>query len=79
MLLNVRHVTSYTYDKPVSLGPHCLHLTPRSDCYGSLIERVLNITPEPTRMSSGVENDGSISHWARFEGQTKSLTVESKA
>ena len=79
MLLSIRHTTSYTYDQPVVLEPHCLRLTPRADGYGSLIERSLNITPEPSSISISIENDGSISHWVRFEGETRVFTVESKA
>ena len=79
MLLNTRHVTTYTYDHSVVLEPHCLRLTPRADCYGSLLERQLNITPEPSHMSMSVENDGSISHWVQFKGSTRIFTVESKA
>jgi transglutaminase-like putative cysteine protease len=79
MLLSIRHTTTYTYNHPVLLEPHCLRLTPRGDSYASLIERSLNITPNPISMSASVENDGSISHWIRFEGETKIFTVESKA
>lgn len=79
MLLSIRHNTSYAYDHPVILEPHCLRLTPRADCYGSLLERRLNIFPEPNNISRSVENDGSISHWVRFEGETRSFSVEVKS
>jgi len=77
MLLNVHHTTTYTYDHPVSLEPHRLRLTPRSDGYGSLLERELNITPKPSYINASVENDGSISHWVGFAGETKKFIVES--
>ena len=79
MLLNIKHTTSYSYDHPVILEPHRLRLTPRADGYGSLLERSINITPEPVSISVSVENDGSISHWARFGGETRFFTVESKS
>ena len=79
MILNLRHTTTYTYDQPVYLQPHYLRLTPRADGYESLLERELNITPQPSSIKTSVENDGSISHWVRFEGETNSLVVESKA
>jgi len=78
MLLTIKHTTSYSYDQPISLEPHRLRLTPRADSYGSLLERTLNITPYPSHISISVENDGSISHWVRFEGETKEFIVESK-
>jgi transglutaminase-like putative cysteine protease len=78
MLLNIKHTTTYTYDHPVNLEPHCLRLTPRTDCYLSMLERSLNIRPEPVSMSMSVESDGSISHWVRFEEETKFFSVESK-
>ena len=79
MLLTIRHLTSYSYDQPVFLGPHCLRLTPRADGYGSMLERTLNILPEPSHISTCIENDGSISHWVRFNGETKAFSVESKS
>ena len=79
MLLNFSHTTTYTYDHPVILEPHRLRLTPRADCYGSMLERSLNITPTPSHISASVENDGSISHWVCFRGETNTFTVESKA
>ena len=78
MILNILHTTTYTYDHPVLLEPHRLRLTPRADGYGSLIERGLKITPTPSYMSSSVENDGSISHWVRFEGETNQFIVQAK-
>ena len=78
MLLNIIHTTTYTYDHPVFLDPHRLRLTPRADCYGSMFERKLTIIPKPGSLSVSIENDGSISHWAHFEGKTKIFIVESK-
>jgi len=79
MLLNIHHTTTYTYDHPVCLEPHRLRLTPRADAYGSLLERSLKITPEPSHISASVESDGSISHWVRFEGETSIFSVEAKS
>jgi len=79
MLLSIKHTTSYSYDQPVILEPHRLRLTPRADAYGSLLERSIHITPEPVSMSVSLENDGSLSHWVRFGGETRYFTVESKS
>jgi len=79
MILNIVHTTTYTYDFPVFLEPHRLRLTPRADCYEAMLERALNITPKPSSISSSVENDGSVSHWVRFKGETRQFTVQSKA
>ena len=79
MLLSIRHLTSYSYDRPVILGPHCLRLTPRPDCYASMLERALTMVPEPSSIHTSVENDGSSSHWVQFKGETKIFTIESKA
>jgi len=78
MLLSILHTTKYAYDHPVFLEPHRLRLTPRADCYGSMPERLLTITPKPVSLSVSVENDGSLSHWVQFEGATKIFIVESK-
>jgi len=78
MLLNIRHLTQYTYSQPVILGPHSLRLTPRPDGSVDIIERDLKIIPEPVDIKVNLESDGSLSHWLRFEGETKFFSIESK-
>jgi len=78
MLLNIRHLTQYTYSQPVILGPHCLRLTPRPDACAAIIERHLKIIPEPADIKINLENDGTSSHWLRFQGETSTLSIESK-
>lgn len=77
MLLNIKHLTQYTYSQPVILGPHGLRLTPRVESC-AMIERQLKIIPEPMDMTVNLECDGSLSHWLRFKGETLALSIESR-
>ena len=78
MLLSIRHLTTYTYDQPVMLQPHCLRLTPRAGSYDALLESALTINPTPSSMSTSIESDGSISHWVMFKEEAKQFSVESR-
>lgn len=50
MRVRIAHVTRYTYDGPVSLGPHTLRLTPAPHLASRVLTYNLQITPQP-RMS----------------------------
>jgi len=55
-----------------------IRLTPRSDSYRQLIERVLMIIPEPDGISANLDYNGSLSHLVWFKRPTSSLTVVSR-
>jgi transglutaminase-like putative cysteine protease len=44
--LRVRHVTRYSYDRPVERSFHRLHLTPFDDRRQRLLEHVIRVTPD---------------------------------
>ena len=63
-ILQVRHVTRYTYDRPVERSSHVLHLRPVHDLYQRPKEFDLKVTPElPV-----VEYEDVFGNWTgRFE------------
>lgn len=78
MRLNIRHTTTYYYDQPVLLGPHYFRLTPRADSYEALRGHAVRIVPQPVSLNASLESDGSVSHNAHFNGETKVFSVESR-
>jgi uncharacterized protein (DUF2126 family)/transglutaminase-like putative cysteine protease len=42
----LRHVTSYRYDRPVSLAPHVVRLRPAPHCRARVLSYSLRVTPE---------------------------------
>jgi transglutaminase-like putative cysteine protease len=45
--LNVRHVTTYTYERPVAFGEHRILFRPRASFDQHLIVATLDVTPQP--------------------------------
>jgi transglutaminase-like putative cysteine protease len=45
MLVGLRHVTRYDYDRPVSLGPQIVRLRPAPHCRARIASYTLNVTP----------------------------------
>jgi transglutaminase-like putative cysteine protease len=55
----ITHLTTYTYDRPVTLSPHTLRLRPRSDVTQKLDRFALEFNPEPKRISDNADLDGN--------------------
>jgi transglutaminase-like putative cysteine protease len=45
ILVGLRHVTRYDYDRPVSLGPQIVRLRPAPNCRTRITSYALNVTP----------------------------------
>jgi transglutaminase-like putative cysteine protease len=75
MRFDIRHVTSYRYDKPVSLGRHLFRMQPRPD--GFLIPRSFDISiyPPPLGLAPLLDLEGNLAHVAWFGGETQELRV----
>ncbi|MFZ1151407.1 MAG: transglutaminase N-terminal domain-containing protein, partial [Xanthobacteraceae bacterium] len=50
-ILNIRHVTTYHYNKPVAFGEHRIMLRPRDDGDQKVLESELEITPAPSQLT----------------------------
>ncbi|MEZ5787800.1 MAG: transglutaminase family protein [Xanthobacteraceae bacterium] len=77
MRFRVVHATDYSYDVPVTLGPHIVRLRPRADGTVRLVGYALKVAPEPVMRSEGLDlNSNAVTHlW--FSGTTTRLSVES--
>lgn len=75
MQLHVRHVSEYTYDSPVALGPQTLYLYPRTYPYQRLLDYRLTIDPEPTRRVRNIDVEGNVQQLVYFAHPTKHLHV----
>ena len=76
-ILSVKHVTTYSYGKPVRLGEHRMMLRPRGSQDQRLLRATLEIEPEPHRLRwihDVFDNSVAV---ADFRGETRRLRVES--
>ena len=73
----LRHVTTYRYLAPVTLGDHRLMLRPRDSHDLRLIEAYLTLSPPPTATSWQHDALGNSIALVRFGGRTTELRIES--
>jgi transglutaminase-like putative cysteine protease len=79
MILAVRHITTYTYKKPVAFGEHRMILRPRECHDQKVLELKLEITPKPTNLRWTQDVFGNHVAIARFAGRARALRFESTA
>ena len=77
-VLNVRHLTRYTYSRPVSFGEHRLMFLPREGYDQRVLASRLVITPEPVSMRYVHDVFGNCVAIVRFSGQASELSFESE-
>ena len=76
--MNVRHVTTYRYLRPVELGVHRMMLRPRDGHDQRLLSSELQITPQPARVHWLYDAFDNCVAMAYFSGATTSLRIESR-
>ncbi|WP_225322950.1 transglutaminase N-terminal domain-containing protein [Synechococcus sp. RSCCF101] len=59
MRFQIDHVTTYRYDRPVTLSPHLLRLQPRTDPTQRVLNALLTLDPSPTRCIETIDLDGN--------------------
>ncbi len=72
-VLTVRHVTTYRYKQPVSLGEHRILFRPRDSYDQRLIEAALEIAPEPSDLRWIHDVFGNCVAIARFGHRAQEL------
>jgi transglutaminase-like putative cysteine protease len=75
--LIIRHVTTYSYRRPVAFGEHRMQLRPRDSHDQKVVEADLHISPEPRSLRFIQDAFGNHVGIARFSGRAKDLCFES--
>jgi transglutaminase-like putative cysteine protease len=76
-ILSVRHTTTYTYKRKVSLGEHRLMFRPRDNWDQRLLDSMLSISPEPSSTRWVLDVFGNCVTVVDFSQQAKELTFAS--
>ncbi|WP_174298704.1 transglutaminase family protein [Sphingomonas bacterium] len=77
-LLNLSHVTTYTYRQAVSFGEHRMMLRPRESYDQHLLDAVLVIEPEPVEIRWLQDVFGNSVAIARFDRRATRLSIDSR-
>jgi transglutaminase-like putative cysteine protease len=77
-ILNVRHLTTYRYKRPVEFGDHRMMLRPRDGHDQRLLSSELIIEPEPRRLRWLYDTFDNCVAVASFSGAWTSLRVENR-
>lgn len=75
MHVRLSHRFTYTYDKPVQLGPHRLCLMPRAIGFQQLLSHRLSFNPEPCHQFPLLAAGGDQIQKVRFVGNTDRLEI----
>jgi transglutaminase-like putative cysteine protease len=77
-ILNVRHLTTYRYARPVQFGDHRMMMRPRDGHDQRLLSSELEIDPEPRRLRWLYDTFDNCVAIASFSGGSTSLRVENR-
>ena len=77
-ILNVRHLTTYRYKRPVEFGEHRMMMRPRDGHDQRLLQSELDIEPEPRRLRWLYDTFDNCVAVASFSGAWTSLRVENR-
>jgi transglutaminase-like putative cysteine protease len=77
-ILNVHHLTTYRYKRPVEFGDHRLMLRPRDGHDQRLLSSELEIDPEPRRLRWLYDTFDNCVAIASFSGAWTSLRIENR-
>lgn len=77
-LLNLSHVTTYTYRQPVSFGEHRILVRPRESYDQHLIDATLDIDPAPSDLRWLQDVFGNSVAIATFNRRAKRLVIDSQ-
>ncbi len=72
----IDHTTTYTYDQPVTLGPHVIRLKPAAHCRTPILGYSLSVTPETHFINWQQDPFGNYLARLVFPEPCKELTVK---
>jgi len=78
MRITVEHSTVYRYGAAVYLDPHTFRLRPRMSSTQWLLSFETQIAPTPAGTTECLDQDGNLSLYAWFQGQTSELGVRTR-
>ena len=77
-ILDIKHVTTYRYNRPVSFGEHRMMLLPRDDEDQKVLECEIEIRPKPVRLDWSRDIFGNHVATAKFNARADTLSFVSK-
>jgi transglutaminase-like putative cysteine protease len=77
-ILDIKHVTTYRYNRPVSFGEHRMMLLPRDDEDQRVLECEIDIRPKPVRLDWSCDIFGNHVATAKFNVRADKLSFVSK-
>jgi transglutaminase-like putative cysteine protease len=78
MILRGKHLTTYTYDIPVTLDTHTVRLQPRTGSGQLLRSFAITLFPAPAAQTQTVDAEGNAVHTFWFAGTTTHLAIETR-
>lgn len=79
MIYRVRHVTTYTYTKPVDLAAQLMHLRPPTTPWQTVVEEALHHKPDNGRLIDRVDHFGNRIAWLFFDTAHTEFEVVSES
>lgn len=79
MIIHVRHLLTYDYERPVFFEPTTIRLSPRQDATQRLLSHSIAVTPEPSGRTGSVEHDGTDSLVTWFSGTHDRFTINAES
>jgi transglutaminase-like putative cysteine protease len=76
-IFTIKHVTTYSYRKPVAFGEHRMMMRPRDDGDQTVLDSELDIAPEPSQVCWTRDSFGNHVATARFAGMARELRFTS--
>jgi transglutaminase-like putative cysteine protease len=77
-ILDIKHVTTYRYNRPVSFGEHRMMLLPRDDGDQKVLECEIDIRPKPVRLDWSRDIFGNHVATAQFDDRADKLSIVSQ-
>ena len=79
MIYDIRHVTTYSYETPVSLARCSLRLEPRTDAGQQLISHSIEIRPRPSDRALRRDFYGTLTESILIETAHRTLRIDSRS
>ena len=79
MIYRLRHVTAYSYETPVEMATHLLHLTPRPMVRQRVLRSGLTCDPVPARRTDGTDYFGNPATWLHLDHPHKRFAVTAES